>query len=108
MRAEVRFALAAGLAALALPAYADPMDRVLFRGLADVTFIETDDGSRLLTRGGRSDRVWDLNTGALLPSDDEFRPAVLSPDGRWVAGPDRSPPHWANCAEVGQLRRSAT
>jgi hypothetical protein len=47
-----RWILAAALGALAPAAMAEPMDRVLFRGLADVTFVETDDGSRLLSENG--------------------------------------------------------
>ena len=64
----MRFVLAAGLAALALPASADPMDRVLFRGLADVTFIETDDGSRLLSENG-GEPAMDANLRLWLGGD---------------------------------------
>src|SRR5262245_43873551 len=52
----------------AVPAAAASMDRVLFRGLADATFMDTDDGSRLLSENG-GDPAADLNLRLWLGGD---------------------------------------
>jgi len=55
-------------ALLAMPALAAPPDRLLFRGLADATFMDTDDGSRLLSENG-GDPAGDLNLRLWLGGD---------------------------------------
>ncbi|HVQ35188.1 MAG TPA: hypothetical protein VMT33_04200, partial [Candidatus Bathyarchaeia archaeon] len=66
MRARRLPAILAAL--LAMPALAAPPDRLLFRGLADATFMDTDDGSRLLSENG-GDPAGDLNLRLWLGGD---------------------------------------
>ena len=67
MRAERSLAIL-GAALLTTAAVASPPDRLLFRGLADATFLDTDDGSRLLSENG-GDPAADLNLRLWLGGD---------------------------------------